>query len=109
VNKILKVDPIVVRTGESINIQGTRFTAPCDDWLIVVGMALGDAEYSSEEEAREAALGGVWKAKVGHAPIRAPGAAEGQVIVGSAPVTASELEGYKVWREAFDKGEAGIF
>ncbi|HEV3343619.1 MAG TPA: hypothetical protein VG125_24820, partial [Pirellulales bacterium] len=36
VNKILKVDSFTVREGESINIQGKRFTAPVDDSLLIV-------------------------------------------------------------------------
>jgi hypothetical protein len=46
---------------------------------------------------------------VGHVPNRAPGAAAGQVLVGHRAVRESDLEGYRGWRAAFDKGEAGIF
>jgi hypothetical protein len=109
VNKILKIDKAGVKAGEYIIIQGKKFTAPVDDYLLIISAAYGESEFGSLEEARAAALSGRWHVRLGHAPNRPPGAAEGQVPVGSAPVKDSELSGYRIWREAFDKGEAGVF
>ena len=30
-------------------------------------------------------------------------------VIGSMPVAEADLEGYRIWREAYDKGEAGVF
>jgi hypothetical protein len=109
VNKILKVDRFDLVKGSSISIQGQVFTATEDDYLLVVSAAYGDAEFRSLDEARAAATAGTWKVAIGHVPNRTPGAAAGQVLVGNEPVTDSELGGYKLWKEAFEKGEAGIF
>ncbi|WP_313334689.1 hypothetical protein [Comamonas sp.] len=109
VNKILKVDRFDFKKGSAINIQGQRFVATEDDHLLVIGAAYGEAEFNSFEEARAAAKLGSWTLKMGHVPNRAPGAAEGQKRVSHSPVSASELTGYQQWRQAFDKGEAGIF
>ena len=109
VNKILKIDRITVKKGKSINIQSKSFTAPVDDYLLIISASYGDAEFDSLEQARAAALSGKWNVRVGHVPNRPPGAAEGQVHVGSAPVTESELTAYHLWRQAFEKGEAGVF
>jgi hypothetical protein len=49
-------------------------------------------------------------ARLGHFPITAERVAESQPkVIGFMPVTDSALEGYKIWREAYDKGEAGVF
>jgi hypothetical protein len=109
VNKVLRVDRIELRAGESISIQGQVFTAPEDDYLLVVSAAYGTDEFETAEEARDAALAGTWSVQIGHVPNRTPGAAAGQVRVGNMPVVESELVGYKQWRAAFDRGEAGIF
>jgi hypothetical protein len=109
ISKVLKIDKIIVRTGESISIQGQRFTAPVEDFLLVISCALGESEFASVDHARAAAASNKWTIRIGHVPNRAPGAAEGKIVVGSAPVTEKELTGYRMWREAFDKGDAGIF
>lgn len=109
VNKILKVDRFDLKTGASINIQGKTFTATEDDYLLVVSAAFGEAEFRSFEVARAAAHAGKWKVKLQHAPNRTPGAAEGQTYVGHQRVDETEMTGYRQWRRAFDKGEAGIF
>src|SRR4051812_1472747 len=109
VNKILKVDRFDFRKGSSINIQGQVFTATEEDYLLVVSAAYGEPEFASLDEARAAAEAGLWNVKIGHAPTRAPGAAAGATLVGNAPVTDAELEGYKIWRAEFEKGKAGIF
>lgn len=109
VNKILKVDRFVFKKGSSINIQGRRFVATEDDYLLIVSSAYGDDEFSSFEQARAGALAGKWTVKLGHAPNRTPGAVAGQTLVGHAAVEESELEGYRLWRQAFEKGEAGVF
>lgn len=109
VNKILKVDRISLKKGASINIQGRPFVATEDDYLLVVSASYGDDEFKTFDEASAAAKTGKWAVKMAHAPNRAPGAATGQTLVGHAPVTAEELTGYKIWRQAFDKGDAGVF
>jgi hypothetical protein len=109
VNKILKVDRFEFRRGQSINIQGKLFPATEDDFLLVVSAAYGEAEFGSLDEARAAARTGRWKIKIGHAPNRPPGAAEGQILIGHAPVSEAELAGYRQWRAAFERGEAGVF
>jgi hypothetical protein len=109
VNKILKVDRFEFKQGSSVNIQGKAFVATEDDYLLVVSAAYGADEFQSMEEARAAAKAGTWTVKIGHAPNRTPGAAVGQVLVGEEAVTDAELAGYGLWRESFDKGEAGIF
>ena len=109
VNKILKVDRFDFKKGASINIQGQRFAATEDDFLLIVSAAYGEDEFASMEAAQAAARSGKWTIRIGHAPNRTPGAAAGQTLVGHAPVTEAELGGYKLWRQAFDKGEAGVF
>ena len=109
VNKILKIDKVVLKAGESINIQGKNFVAPEEDYLLIVSSAYGEAQFETLEQARHAAATGHWKIEVGHVPNRAPGAAAGQTRIGSSPVTESELAGYRQWKSAFTKGEAGVF
>ena len=109
VNKILKVDRFDFKKGSSINFLGKQFVVAEDDYLLVVSAAYGDEEFGSFEEARAAATTGKWTVKIRHVPNRTPGAAEGQTLVGHAPVSEAELVGYNLWREAFDKGEAGVF
>ena len=50
-----------------------------------------------------------WHIAIGHTPNRAQGAAQGQVLVGHMPVKEQDLDGYRKWKAAFDKGEAGVF
>jgi hypothetical protein len=109
VNKILKVERFDVKKGASINIQGKKFTASEDDYLLVVSAAYGESEFKSFEEARAAAHAGKWTVKLGHAPNRPPGAAMGQTYVDHQGVREDELIGYRQWRQAFDRGDAGVF
>jgi hypothetical protein len=109
ISKVLKVDRIIVKAGESISIQGQSFTAPVDDFLLVVSCAYGAPQFDSLDQARVAAASGMWSIVIAHVANRSPGAAAGQIRVGCAPVTEGELAGYRIWREAFDKGEAGVF
>ncbi|WP_272971468.1 hypothetical protein [Comamonas terrigena] len=109
VNKILRVDRFDFRKGSAISIQGQRFIATEDDYLLIVSAAYGESEFNSFQEASTAAKAGKWKIKLGHIPNRSPGAVEGQTLVGNSLVSEPELIGYRMWREAFDRGEAGIF
>ncbi len=109
VNRILKVDRFDFRKGAAINIQGQRFVATEDDYLLIVSSAYGESEFKSFDAASAAAKAGKWKVKLGHAPNRTPGAADGQTVVGHRPVQDSELDGYRQWRQAFERGEAGVF
>jgi hypothetical protein len=109
VNKILKVDRFELKKGSPINIQGKVFVATDDDHLLIVSAAYGEAEFDSFEAARAAANAGKWTVKMGHVANRPPGAAEGQTRVGHVLVREEELGGYKRWRQAFERGEAGVF
>jgi hypothetical protein len=109
VNKILRVDRFDFRKGSTISIQGQKFVPTDDDFLLIVSAAYGESEFTSFEDASAAAKAGKWTVKIGHAPNRTPGAAEGQTLVGNSPVQESELDGYRQWRKAFDRGEAGVF
>jgi len=109
VNKILRVDRFEFKKGAIINIQGKQFTATDDDYLLVVSASYGADEFSSFEQARDAAIAGKWSIRLGHIPNRPPGAAAGQTYVGHTPVLKSELNGYEVWKAAFERGEAGVF
>ena len=72
-------------------------------------MAYGEDQFRSFEEARAAVLAGTWKVIVGHIPLRTPSVAKDGVLVGNVSISATELSGYKIWRTAFERGEAGIF
>jgi len=109
VSKVLKVDRVDIKKGASINIQGKVFVAPEDDFLLVVSCAFGKPEFDSLEEAKTAAKAGTWHIAIANAPNRSPGAQEGQVVVGYKAVDDSELIGYRQWKAAFDRGEAGVF
>ena len=109
VSKVLKVDQIPVKRGNSIHIQGQTFVASEDDFLLVVSCAYGEHEFDSLDAATFAAKAGTWNIKIGHVPNRPLGAAQGQTLVGHAPIGESELEGYRLWKTAFDKGKAGVF
>jgi hypothetical protein len=109
VNKVLKIDKVILQKGDTIHIQSNPFTAPVEDYLLIVSVSYGEPEFDSLEQARRAAESGKWRVRVGHVPNRAPGSAEGQTKIGTAPVTEAELEGYRGWKLAFDKGEAGVF
>jgi hypothetical protein len=109
ISKVLKIDKVELRTGDPIYIQGQIFHAAEDDFLLIVSCSYGEPEFSSLDEARAAARSKNWSVKVGHAPNRPPGALEGQVLVGHEAVSDEDLEGYRVWKAAFDKGKAGVF
>jgi hypothetical protein len=107
--RILTVDQVAVRKGADIQIQGRRFTAPEDDFLLIVGVAFSRADFDTIEEARAAAAARSWNVRIGHVARRVPGVGDGGVVVGHQPVEPHELEGYRMWKDAFDKGEAGVF
>ncbi|ALN58595.1 hypothetical protein [Lysobacter enzymogenes] len=47
---------------------------------------------------------------LGHFPIVGTRVAEARPqVIGRMPVREEDLEGYRIWREAFDQGEAGVF
>lgn len=109
VNKVLKVDRFDYKKGAAISIQDQRFVATEDDYLLIVSVAYGEDEFNSLEEASAAATAGKWTVKIGHVPNRTPGAASGKTLVGHSPVTDAELVGYRQWRQAFERGEVGVF
>lgn len=109
VSKVLKIDKVAVKQGASIGIQGKQFTATEDDFLLVISVAYGKHEFHSLDESKMAAKANAWHVELGHVPNRAPGAAQGQMLVGHSPVQDNELDGYRLWKIAFDKGEADVF
>lgn len=109
VSKIIKIDKVVLKKGEAIGIQGQTFVATEDDYLLVVSALYSKAEFDTFEQAREAARSDKWRMETFHIPNRTPGAAEGQQLVGHAPVTERDLGGYRLWKADFEKGKAGIF
>jgi hypothetical protein len=110
VSKVLKIDRITLKKGDRINIQEQKFVASEDDFLLIISCAYGGFAFNSLDEAKAAAKAGTWKVGgVEHIPNRAPGAAEGQSLIGHQAVTESELRGYNEWKTAFSKGEAGVF
>lgn len=108
VKKVLQVDRVEVQQGKAISIQGQRFIATETDSLLIVSESFGADEFDTFDAAKTAAQAGRWTVKLGTRRI-APGAAAGQTRVGHAPVLEAELSGYRIWRDAFDKGEAGVF
>jgi len=109
ISKVLTIDKVEVTRGVAIYMGGKDIVATEDDYLLIIGCAYGEYEFDSVEAAQAAAHEGSWTVRVGHAPNRSPGAAEGQSLIGHEPVHESELEGYHLWKEAFDAGEAGVF
>lgn len=77
--------------------------------MLIVSSAYEESEFKTFEDASAAANSGKWKVKIGHAPNRTQGAAAGQTLVGRSPVQEAELSGYRQWRQAFERGEAGVF
>jgi hypothetical protein len=48
--------------------------------------------------------------RLGHFPIASEQVDKANPkVIGFMQVTESDLDGYRIWREAFDKGEAGVF
>lgn len=48
--------------------------------------------------------------RLGHFPIRAEHIEQANLqVVGHMQPDEADMEGYRLWREAFDKGEAGVF
>ena len=109
VSKVLKIDTVEVGRGEAIYMGGKDIVATEDDSLLIIGCAYGEYEFETAEEAQAAAQDGNWTVRIGHAPNRSPGAAQGQSLIGHEAVHESELEGYHLWKEAFDAGKAGVF
>jgi hypothetical protein len=107
--RVLKVDRADFKQGQAINIQGKLFPAAEDDYLLIVSLSFGNAEFNNLDEARGAFNSRKWKIRVGHAPVRTSNELENAIYLGNFPVADSELDGYKEWKNAFDKGEAGIF
>jgi len=106
--RILKIDKVVILEGNTINIMGESFTAPEDDYLLIVSETYSEPEFDSVEATQNAAKMRTWKTKIAHIPRRTTGAGEGTYI-GNQPVEQDELNGYYYWKESFDKGEAGIW
>lgn len=107
--RVLTVDRVDIAKGEQINIAGQSFTASDDDYLLIVGCALGAPEYQSIEDAKQAPSQGRWLPGTEHAPMRATCVTRAQVFVLNVPVREDELCGYHEWRRQFAAGEAGVF
>ena len=109
VMRILTVDRFDIPQGGTIRIANQLMTATANDRLLVVGCALGGPEFKSVEEARTALRDGRWMPKIGHVPRRTAGMMESKIFVDNVPVQEDELRGYREWRQAFERGEVGIF
>jgi hypothetical protein len=109
VQRILKVDRVLVKRGEAISIRGRKFVAPEDDFLLVVSTSFGAPDYDTLEQARAAVANKSWKPSTGQMAMSPPGFAKGLVLLRNDPVGEAELRAYRQWKQAFDHGQAGIF
>ena len=109
ISRILKIDRIDVAKGASINIQGKSFTATEDDFLLVVSTSFSNADFGSIDEARRAVEDSSWHVAIGHVPRRPSGVGKDAVLLANQPVTDRELQGYREWKTAFERGDAGVF
>lgn len=125
VQRVLKVDKVVIKKGKEISIMGQHFTAPFDDYLLVISVAsIGKSDKSESDEETSIQMAEnfesldeltvaisdhSWITGIGHMPIRTDGIEESAIVIANKAVTKEELEGYSVWKKAFDAGEAGIF
>lgn len=107
-SRILMVKKIPVLTGQTIRILNEAFTAPEDDYLIVVGNAFS-VHFESRAAAEQAFNTRNLKIEFGFVPTRATGAPIDAIYLGNFPVEDAELAGYEGWRDLFDSGQAGIF
>lgn len=107
--RILSVDEIEVPQGGGITIAGTTMTATVRDTLLVVSCAFDQTRYPTPEAARAAFEAGRWEPSMLHVPLRTVFLGPDDVRVGHRPVDPAELDGYHLWRDAFARGEAGIF
>ena len=123
--RILKIDKVTVEEGASINIMGQEFTAPFDDYLLIISIAfigkegemIGKGEvqiqmadsYESLDEVKESIANHSWITSIGHMPVRTESFADDSIVVGHEDITEEDLAGYAEWKEAFINGEAGIF
>lgn len=107
--RILKIDRIDVAKDASINIQGKSFTATEDDFLLVVSTSFSNADFGSIDEARRAVEDRSWQISIGHVPRRPSGVGKDAVLLANQPVTDSELQGYREWKTAFERGDASVF
>lgn len=107
--KVLRVEQMDVKEGQTLNIAGHILRAPTNDCFCIVHAALGEYKYDSEASAAEASRGPQWM-KLGHVPMRPSGLR--QCIVkklAAQSVTDSELLPYRQWRVQYDAGKAGIW
>ena len=107
--RILTIDRFDMARGDAITIAGQSFTATDDDYLLVIGCALGEPQYQSVSAAKEALAQGHWVPGIAHAPMRATCITPAQQFLVNIPVRDDELAGYRLWRKDFEAGTAGIF
>ena len=107
--RILTVDRVDIAKGEAINIAGRSFTSTEDDYLLIIGCALGSPQFSSIDEARQALSQDRWLPEIEHAPMRTTCVTEAQVFLANIPVREDELRGYHEWQRQYAAGEAGVF
>ena len=108
ITKIIKITKVSLKAGETISIQNKVFTAPIDDYLLIIGTSFSKP-YKTLDELKLAVKNNKWEVQIGHVPRRTPGIGDGSIFIGNQPVSKEELSGYFQWKSAFDKGEAGVF
>ncbi len=106
--KILKVHRVDVYKGQTILIADHEITSPVDDFLFVVACSFSN-EYESIEALEQAVKDNTWTTRIGCVPRRTTGFSDDYSYLGREDASKDELKGFKIWRDAFEKGEAGIF
>ena len=107
IQKIIKIEKIIMKKGDAKIILNQRVEAPEDDFFLVVAYKTTDYIYKSVEEAKTATISNNIAWKIGYIPGR-PFKSSKEVI-GHQEVTDEELTTHNNWKELFDRGEAGVF
>ena len=110
-NKILKID-FFSSDGEddvifSVSILGKPQERDETEEIHIVSAD----PYDSLEELKQAVKDRSWITSVGHLPLGSDTflSSNTRFLVGNEVVTTEDLDGYNMWKEDFDKGEAGVW
>ena len=109
ISRILKIDHFQFNIGDKIRIQDKVFELEIADYLLIVSASLSGSIFADISSVRKAFDAKNWKIALGHAPMRTTSLNRDSIVLGNYAIHEYELEGYKIWREAFDRGDAGIF
>ncbi len=107
--KVLGVERIDLKKGQTVQILGKKFTLDRDDYLYAIGVSYSH-DFESKDDMKEAAQDGEWKVKVGFIPRRP--SEEDQIhgnYLGRSKVSEAERKTFLEWKLLFEKGKAGIF